>query len=63
MLVRAIALGGLAGSGGLPIIALSVLGKILTTKVRRLISSFSRSSMLVDFRCLWCCGGKYLLAE
>lgn len=33
---------------------LAVLGKILTTRVRRLISWFSRSSMLVLFRCLWC---------
>ena len=31
---------------------------IRTTKVRRLISSLSRSSMLVLFRCLWCALGK-----
>jgi hypothetical protein len=27
-------------------------GKILTTSVRRLISSFSRASIFVDFKCL-----------
>ena len=31
---------------------LAVLGEIRTTCVRRLISWFSRSSMLVDFMCL-----------
>jgi len=31
---------------------LSSLGNILTTKVRRLISSLSRSNMLFDFMCL-----------
>jgi hypothetical protein len=30
------------------------LGKMRTTWVRRLISSFKRSSMLADLRCLWC---------
>ena len=29
-----------------------LIGKIRTTRVRRLISSLSRSSMLVDLRCL-----------
>ena len=33
-------------------------GKILTTCVRRLISSLRRSSMLVLFRCLWCWRGR-----
>ena len=36
---------------------LSPLGKMRTTWVRRLISSFKRSSMLVDLRCLWCWRG------
>lgn len=31
---------------------LATLGKILTTRVRRLISSFSLSRMLVLFKCL-----------
>jgi hypothetical protein len=35
----------------------SVFGKIRTMWVRRLISSFSRSSMFVDFMCLWCWRG------
>ena len=34
---------------------LAVFGKIRTTSVRRLISSFSRSSRFVDFMFLWCC--------
>jgi non-specific serine/threonine protein kinase len=33
------------------------LGKMRTTWVRRLISSFKRSSILVDLRCLWCWRG------
>ena len=33
---------------------LAALGKILTTRVRRLISSLRRSSMFVLFRCVWC---------
>ena len=36
---------------------LAALGKIRTTRVRRFSSWFSRSSMLVDFRCLWCWRG------
>ena len=35
----------------------SVLGKMRTTWVLRLISSLRRSSMLVLFRCLWCWRG------
>ena len=34
------------------------LGKMRTTRVRRFNSSINRSSMLVDFRCLWCSRGK-----
>jgi hypothetical protein len=34
------------------------VGKIRPTWVRRLISSFKRSSRLVDFKCLWCWRGR-----
>ena len=36
---------------------LSALGKMRTTWVRRFTSWFKRSSMLVDFMCLWCGSG------
>jgi hypothetical protein len=36
---------------------LAAFGKIRTTNVRRLSSSLIRSSMLVDFICLWCSAG------
>jgi hypothetical protein len=36
---------------------LSALGKMRTTWVRRLISWLRRSSMLVDFMCLWWASG------
>ena len=36
---------------------LSGFGKMRTTWVRRLISWFSRSSMFVDFMCLWWASG------
>jgi len=37
---------------------LAAFGKIRTTRVRRLISSFCRSSILVDFMCLWWLSGR-----
>jgi hypothetical protein len=42
---------------------LSPLGKMRTTWVRRLISSFSRFSILVDLRCLWCCPGSLVKGQ
>jgi hypothetical protein len=38
---------------------LASFGKNRTNRIHRLTSSLKRSSMLVDFRCLWCCRGSW----
>jgi hypothetical protein len=46
-----------------PQAAWASLGQILTTRVRRLISSLKRSSMLVDFMLRWCAKGQPVVGQ